>query len=310
MKCDHRPIALTPIMLGLILAWLTNFRVFAAEPPAGLVLYYSFDQAGINGKVADKSSLHNDGRATGAKWIAAGKQGGAMEFAATNDCIIVTNHGSLNPKQLTLAVWFKTAKADPVTRRIIDKRAVRGYALSIAGETKRAKACGRLAFTINGRYVCLSDNILTDGTWHQGTAVFDGKELSLYVDGTLQKASIPCPEEMAANLDDLTIGVNGSNPEVPEQPHSFDGVLDEIMIFNRALAPDEVKGLVSAVDPSLGKPKFTKQQVAGRLRELKLLYEEGLLTEKFYTKKVAECEATVEAYQATATTNSPAKPAP
>jgi hypothetical protein len=39
------------------------------------------------------------------------------------------------------------------------------------------------------------------------------------------------------------------------------------------------------------KPKFTKQQVAGRLRQLKLLYEEGLLTDDFYGQKVAECEA-------------------
>jgi hypothetical protein len=38
-------------------------------------------------------------------------------------------------------------------------------------------------------------------------------------------------------------------------------------------------------------PKFTKQQVAGRLRQLKLLYDEGLLAEEFYQKKVAECEA-------------------
>lgn len=39
------------------------------------------------------------------------------------------------------------------------------------------------------------------------------------------------------------------------------------------------------------KPKFTKQQVASRLRQLKLLYEEGLLTDDFYADKVAECEA-------------------
>jgi hypothetical protein len=39
------------------------------------------------------------------------------------------------------------------------------------------------------------------------------------------------------------------------------------------------------------KPKFTKQQVAGRLRQLKLLFEEGLLTDDFHDRKVAECEA-------------------
>ena len=39
------------------------------------------------------------------------------------------------------------------------------------------------------------------------------------------------------------------------------------------------------------KPKFTKQQVAGRLRQLKLLFEEGMLSDEFYCEKVAECEA-------------------
>ena len=39
------------------------------------------------------------------------------------------------------------------------------------------------------------------------------------------------------------------------------------------------------------KPKFSKQQITGRLRQLKLLFEEGLLTDDFYDLKVAECEA-------------------
>jgi hypothetical protein len=39
------------------------------------------------------------------------------------------------------------------------------------------------------------------------------------------------------------------------------------------------------------KPAFTKQQVASRLQRLKALYEDGLLTDDFYNRKVAECEA-------------------
>ena len=39
------------------------------------------------------------------------------------------------------------------------------------------------------------------------------------------------------------------------------------------------------------KPTFTKQQVAGLLRQLKYLYGEGLLTDDFYDRKVAECTA-------------------
>ncbi len=37
-------------------------------------------------------------------------------------------------------------------------------------------------------------------------------------------------------------------------------------------------------------PRFTKQQVAARLRQLKLLFEEGMLNEDFYVEKVVECQ--------------------
>lgn len=39
------------------------------------------------------------------------------------------------------------------------------------------------------------------------------------------------------------------------------------------------------------KAKFTKEQVAGRLRELDRLFDEGLLSQDFYNQNVAECEA-------------------
>jgi hypothetical protein len=42
---------------------------------------------------------------------------------------------------------------------------------------------------------------------------------------------------------------------------------------------------------SAPKPKFTKQQVAFRLRQIKLLFDEDLLTDEFNHKKVMECEA-------------------
>jgi len=42
---------------------------------------------------------------------------------------------------------------------------------------------------------------------------------------------------------------------------------------------------------SSGDKKFSKSQVAGRLRQLRRLYEDGYFTDKFYLAKVAECEA-------------------
>jgi hypothetical protein len=69
-----------------------------------------------------------------------------------------------------------------------------------------------------------------------------------------------------------------------------------------AIAPQVLAALVNSAipaaesSPAAGaaatppKPKFSKQQIAGRLRQLKLLYEEGLLTDAFYLDRVAECD--------------------
>ena len=54
--------------------------------------------------------------------------------------------------------------------------------------------------------------------------------------------------------------------------------------------PAEAKNPPQTKTPA-AKPTFTKGQVTGRLRQLKSLFEEGLLTDDFYARKVAECEA-------------------
>jgi hypothetical protein len=59
----------------------------------------------------------------------------------------------------------------------------------------------------------------------------------------------------------------------------------------RPPSPPETNATVTVTNSVAGKPKFTKQQIVGRLRELKLLFEDGLLTDDFYDEKVAECEA-------------------
>ncbi|MEI7937949.1 MAG: hypothetical protein WCK27_14770 [Verrucomicrobiota bacterium] len=73
------------------------------------------------------------------------------------------------------------------------------------------------------------------------------------------------------------------NPNAPPPPKRVPRVRPPIAPATNAT--------VVATNAVPGKPKFTKQQVAGRLRELKLLFEEELLTDDFYDLKAAECEA-------------------
>jgi hypothetical protein len=54
--------------------------------------------------------------------------------------------------------------------------------------------------------------------------------------------------------------------------------------------PAPPKPAPAAADPAATKAKFTKQQVANRLRQIKVLFDDGLLTKDFYDRQVAECE--------------------
>lgn len=55
---------------------------------------------------------------------------------------------------------------------------------------------------------------------------------------------------------------------------------------------DSAAAAAVATDGAAGKAKFTKAQVAGRLRQLDRLFDEGLLSPEFYHKKLAECGVT------------------
>ena len=53
----------------------------------------------------------------------------------------------------------------------------------------------------------------------------------------------------------------------------------------------QAKAKADAANLSAKNQKFSKSQVSGRLRQLKTLFEDGLLTDDFYNRRVAECQA-------------------
>lgn len=60
---------------------------------------------------------------------------------------------------------------------------------------------------------------------------------------------------------------------------------------DEAKAAAAAKAATETASQAAAPPKFTKKQVAGRLRQITLLFEDGLLTDEFDHKKVLECEA-------------------
>ena len=226
----------------------------------GLVLHMTFDRDETSGRVSDSSGYGNHGTASGVRWTPNGKQGGAYEFTADGDEIVVTNNPSLNPEQLTLSAWIKTKTGDHYWRRIFDKSYSEGYALSVAGGPEgKPKWYGHVGLEIGpGNHLVVTKSRVDDGQWHQVAMTFDGSEELLYVDGQAQgESSWDQPGRPGTTDFNLVIGCNRSNLDKKEDDlgKSFRGLIAEPMMWNRALSADEVTFLFDSQNGSSAKKK-------------------------------------------------------
>jgi hypothetical protein len=226
--------------------------VTEANLQSGLVLHYTFDSAPVAGKVADASGTGNDGWVTGAQWEMDSQRGGVMQFSPPGQYIRVPNNDSLNPSNITLSAWIKTSNQGDTWRRVFDKSFTNGFALSIggghtgAGNSFQGKADIEIGMRINNQKgIARSDRIVTDGEWHHLAITYDGSVEIVYVDGVRQQRVAHWAGRVPANSYDLTIGMNlvDPNPAYNEVGASFDGLIDEPMIYNRALSTNEIKFL-------------------------------------------------------------------
>ena len=228
----------------------------------GLVLYFPFDEDSGD-IVRDASGNGNDGKVTGARYTPAGRIGGAYAFRGgpdSGDFIVVSNSPSLNTpcetKQITLAVWIKPDSLPFEFPDVFCKggnqppAAHGGYEvyLNSHGDNDVCFSSGFFNFYphhANGKWV---NHHL--GEWIHLAVTLDvaaGKRC-LYVNGapTGDEYDDVAPgrslaDALAAVPNDLYIGA----PDPRHHPNRawFDGLIDEVMIFNRALSAEEVVGL-------------------------------------------------------------------
>lgn len=271
------------IVLGALLVACAATARAATNAVPGLVFHLTFDEL-RNGAFLDVTTSNAVGRATNARVASPGKLAGACEFSAKNSYIEVPDSPALSAKAFTVSVWFKNGREAWVSRYLLDKDSERGYSLSIAGGGKENARKGKLRASVGGQS-CLSDSTVNDDIWHHAAVTFDGQGLKLYVDGVQQQQTAGVPGGLPPNTHSLTLGMHRSSPSSQDKDVSFDGQLDELMLFNRVLDTNELKRVRSAA-----KPKFTKWQVERRLKELKDLLDRGLILQDFYDRKVDECE--------------------
>ena len=230
-----------------------------------LVIYYSFNQDTLQGEdIVDVSGNGNDGFLHGSDLnIVAGKVGDCMEFPGdAAQYISVRQHQYVDPfPALTLASWVKTD--------------VRGMISSWDRSEFFRFAVGDDVGGNNGTTFVAFDHCcpihdwfgatdVADDQWHHIVAVFDGKEKRIYVDGELD-ASVESPTEVIgaglARYGFIGIGSEAADFNANVGPTwAFNGLIDEYLMFHRALSEEEIGHLASgpsdpfadltAVDPN------------------------------------------------------------
>ncbi len=206
-----------------------------------LVLHYAFDKD-EGERVRDISNAENHGKSHGTKWTAAGRgpRNGACEFDGEESFINAGAAPTLKmTDQVTIAAWLL-----PVTFE--NSRNPRNFrnVLSDHGTSEN-----------NGKILRLQGNRLeylmgpegspevgvelsAAGKWCHAVATFDGAAMRLYIDGA-QVAARPHLGEIPLNRGPILIGKSGFD-------EYFHGLLDDVMLYNRAMSEKEVKELYRA----------------------------------------------------------------
>jgi len=204
----------------------------------GLVAYYAFDN-----DANDSSGNGNDGILNGDPQWVAGKIGGALEFNG-DDYVNCGNGPSLQIQDvITMAFWFQV-EAFQNTWEAFMAKGDDSYRTSRGGGTGDATHMGVSGTSIgsfNGTV------IVTGGQWHHMSAVYDGSEARIYIDGVLDTTN-PGTGQINISNYDFWIGNNSQ-----QTGRFFHGLLDEVMIYDRVLSEAEILYLAgeraTPVDP-------------------------------------------------------------
>jgi hypothetical protein len=201
----------------------------------GLVGYWNFDEG--TGTIAhDSSGNNNDGTIYGATWTS-GKYGNALQFDGIDDYVEVFDSASLDNvvDAVTISMWVKPNRISGWEQWLVSKgggwyRAGFFTTLGIIAGT------WRFGIGTGTSETDIDNGNLQAGQWYHLVTTFDGTTMKQYINGQLQP-NIATPASYSLVTDyPVRIGLSDG-----EWPNPFEGTIDEVKIYNRALSAEEVR---------------------------------------------------------------------
>src|SRR5260221_3399815 len=105
---------------------------------------------------------------------------------------------------------------------------------------------GPFGFDINSPDTILSTNAFPAGAFYHVAGTYDGATLRLYVNGTLEASRSVVKTIAYTTSIPWVIGANNPVARGIGFPRTWNGVIDEVEIFNRALSSSEIAALYAA----------------------------------------------------------------
>ncbi|MDD4878782.1 MAG: LamG domain-containing protein, partial [Candidatus Nanoarchaeia archaeon] len=172
--------------------------------------------------------------------LTTGMRGKAYNFNGINNNINLGNYNELEGMtSITIAVWVKPTGTGDVYQRIIDKTYNTAYAL-----TYLSPNVNFALVTDTGSINDVSCGDLTDNVWNHLVAVWNNRTSTYecYVNGIASgEGGTLTGNNVATNGATLYIGGWGGGTA-----NNFNGSIDEVMLWNRALSPEEINASYSA----------------------------------------------------------------
>ena len=197
----------------------------------GLVAYYPF-----NGNANDASGNGNNGTVVGARLTTDrfGTPNSAYNFTGSGSTYItVPDSPSLDvTSAITMAVWIKSAGGGTYGPRILSKGPP-CYEMNVLRPSSDTMA----NFDIQTLQQVSTHLCLDQVNWIHLVGTYDGQVMRFYTNGTLAvQANVSGP--IAVNNEPLAIGQN-----FDDNSDYFNGDIDDVRIYNRALSGNEVSQL-------------------------------------------------------------------
>jgi hypothetical protein len=207
-------------------------------PSTGLVLALGFDEAG-GATAVDSSPTGGNGTITGAVRVP-GRVGSALSFNGVGDLVTVPNAAALNlTSTMTLEAWIQpTALTGWHTVLLKEGAGTMAYEMYANNDVSRPAAY----FTTPGGAIraVTGTAVMPSNAWTHLAMAYDGAAMRLYVNGVLVRS---VARTGAILVTDGPLHIGGNEVWGGE---FFQGLIDEVRIYNRALTQAEIAADMSA----------------------------------------------------------------